>query len=189
LLVQRKVGGSIELGDETSGRIDRERGGGQSLEGSVQNQLGAAMDHDFSKVRVHTSPGADALNREMGAKAFTTGRDIYFREGAYDPHSTSGRELIAHELTHVVQQSSGAVPSTSGKMTVNDPDDEFEKEADAVAKAVTNPNVEAQLAQADVQRQAGPEEEEDVIYRQEIEEEDESIFRQESEEEEDLPLD
>ena len=51
------------------------------------------MGYDFSDVHVHTSPEADALNRDLSAQAFTTGNDIYFREGAYDPNSSSGQEL------------------------------------------------------------------------------------------------
>ena len=55
-------------------------------------------------VRLHTDTQADMLNRQLHSRAFTTGRDIYFRGGAFDPHSQSGQELIFHEATHVVQQ-------------------------------------------------------------------------------------
>ena len=96
--------------------------------------MGESMGHDFSGVRVHTSGEAHNLNEKVGAVAFTTGSDIFFRQGAYSPGSSSGQELLAHELTHVVQQSSGAVPG-SDKMTVNAPDDSFEKEADAAAQS------------------------------------------------------
>ena len=57
------------------------------------------MGHDLSGVRVHTSPEADDLSHQLGAKAFTTNQDVFFREGAYEPHSSAGQELIAHELT------------------------------------------------------------------------------------------
>lgn len=63
-----------------------------------------ALGADFGGVRVHTDERADALNRSLRARAFTTGADIFFRRGAYDPASPGGREVLAHELTHVVQQ-------------------------------------------------------------------------------------
>lgn len=110
------------------------------------------MGQDFSGVRVHTSPEADNLNRQLGAKAFTTGSDTFFRNGAYDPYSSSGQMLIAHELTHTVQQASGAVGGSGGKMTVRAPGDAFEREADAVAKAVTNPGQAGEGASRGLQR-------------------------------------
>jgi hypothetical protein len=181
LLVQQYTDdGTSDLDDETAARISRERSGGQALDASLQRQAGETVGYDLSRVRVHTSPEADALNRGLNAKAFTTGQDIFFREGAYDPHSSAGQELITHELTHVVQQSTGAVGSGSGKMTVNAPGDAFEQEADAVAKAVVS-------AGPQVQRQAA---EEQALQRQELEEEEEeqALQRQELDEEEEENL-
>jgi len=140
LLAQRSADGGFELDDETAGRISEARGGGQTLDTTVQKQMGAAMGHDFSGVRVHTGSEAADLNRDLSAKSFTTGQDIFFQQGAYDPGSSSGQELLAHELTHVVQQSTGAV-SGGQKMTVNPPGDVFEQEADTVAKQVTQRQV------------------------------------------------
>ncbi len=91
--------------------------------------MGGQFGQDFQDVRTHTSPKADKLNKEVGAEAFTTGKDIFFRDGAYDPNSGAGKQLIAHELTHVVQQSEGSMGST-GKMKVNPPGDKYEKEAE-----------------------------------------------------------
>lgn len=62
------------------------------------------MRHDFSKVRVHTDNEAVQMNQKLGARAFTHGRDIYFGAGQNKPQSTAGERLLAHELTHVVQQ-------------------------------------------------------------------------------------
>jgi len=64
----------------------------------------SAFGSDFSDVRIHTDIRADQLNRDVNAVAFTTGKDIFFRNGLYDPGSFTGRQLLAHELTHVVQQ-------------------------------------------------------------------------------------
>jgi hypothetical protein len=106
---------------------------------------------DLSGVRVHTSPEADDLSHRVNAVAFTTGQDIFFSEGAYQPGSSSGQELLAHELTHVIQQSSGAVGGGGGRMTVNAPGDAFEQEADAVAKAVVSPGIEIQRQEEEEQ--------------------------------------
>jgi len=80
------------------------KGGGQALDPSLQAQMGQAMRADFSGVKVHTDAQSDQLNQSIQAKAFTTGQDVFFRQGAYEPGSRGGQELIAHELTHVVQQ-------------------------------------------------------------------------------------
>jgi hypothetical protein len=190
LLAQRS-GQPAEVEDETAQQIEQERGRGQEIDQAVQEKLGAKMgpmgtsgpmstsDFDFSQVKVHTSPKADALNRELGAEAFTTGKDIFFREGAYDPHSSSGQELLAHEMTHVVQQSSG-LTGGEAKMTVNAPNDAFEQQADAVAReAIHSPGTNQGQG---VQRQEEPEEEE--VQMQELEDEEEQIqMRQEEEDE------
>ena len=182
LLAQRSGDGSFELDEGTVSRINQERSGGQPLEGGLQKDMGESMDHDFSGVRVHTSPEADDLSQQIGAKAFTTGQDIFLREGAYDPHSGGGQELLAHELTHVVQQSGGAAGS-GGPMTVTAPGDSYEQEADAVAKTVTGagaePRAQRQAEEDAVQMQA--EEEEELIQAQPLEEEEELMMPEEEE--------
>jgi len=183
ILAQRSGEGPTALDDETASRINQARGGGRSLDSTVQKQMSATTGYDFSGVRVHTSPEADDLNRQLGAKAFTTGRDVFFRAGTYDPHSSGGQELIAHELTHVVQQGSGAVSSSGGGMTVNAPGDAFEQEADAVAKQVAAPGM---TSGEGVQRQEMPEEEE--LQMQPEEEEEEELQMQPEEEEEELQM-
>lgn len=191
LLAQRSGQAPAELDEETAGRINRERSSGQPLEESIQASMGQAMGADFSGVRVHTSPEADELNHQIGAEAFTTAQDIFFRQNAYAPHSTEGQRLIAHELTHVVQQGTGAA-SSGGRMTVNAPDDAFEHEANATARAVTGATANAG-ASAAVQRQTEEEEEleeNQFVQKQEITEEEEERFvqKQESDDEEELPL-
>ncbi len=166
-LIQRSGNAAFDLDDETALRIDRERGGGHALDRGVGESAGARLGYDLGDVRVHTSPEADALSRELSAQAFTTGRDIFFRAGAYDPGSSGGRELIGHELTHVVQQATGAVGGgAGGGMTVNPPDDAFERAADAASRGIGAP--------PSIQRQATlQEEEERAIQTQEEDEEEE----------------
>jgi hypothetical protein len=176
LLAQRSGNGPAELEDETAGRINRERSSGQPIDEGAREHLEGAMGRDFSGVRVHTSPEADMLSQELGARAFTTGQDIFFREGAYQPGSSSGRELLAHEAAHVVQQGSGAMGS-GGQMTVNAPGDAFEQEAEAVAKSVTStgqtPGAAAgvQLQEEEKEEVQMAAEEEEQIQMQEMEEE------------------
>ncbi|MDA0672671.1 MAG: DUF4157 domain-containing protein [Cyanobacteria bacterium] len=98
-----------EVSTDLEGEINRARGGGQQLAPQLQAQMGQAMGADFSGVRVHADTQADQLNRSVGARAFTTGQDVFFRQGQYQPGSRGGQELIAHELTHVVQQSGGVM--------------------------------------------------------------------------------
>jgi len=190
LLAQRSGDGPTELDDETANRINSARGGGQSLDGDVQTKMGDAMGSDFSGVRVHTGSESNELNQQLGARAFTTGQDVFFGDGEYSPSSSSGQELIAHELTHVVQQSSGAVPSSGGGMQVNAPGDQFEQEADTVAKQVTSMDVAPAQGGSDVQRQEMDEEEMvqgKMIQREEMPEEElqtKMIQREEMPEEE-----
>lgn len=108
--IQRKqaiAGG--EASSDLESDINKARGSGQPLNAGLQQSMGQAMRADFSGVRVHTDTQSDQLNQSIQAQAFTTGQDVFFRQGAYQPENQAGQELIAHELTHVIQQNSGAV--------------------------------------------------------------------------------
>ncbi|WP_420456549.1 DUF4157 domain-containing protein [Rubrivirga sp.] len=82
---------------------------GQPLDGETRQFMEARMGHDFSGVRVHTGSRAAASAREVGARAYTVGRDVAFGTGEYRPDTAGGRRLLAHELMHVAQQRSGRV--------------------------------------------------------------------------------
>lgn len=98
-------GGGMATSPEFEASLNRERGRGQPLDKSIQEPMEQALGRDFSGVRVHANPSANSLNQKIGAKAFTTGRDVFFRQGTYQPSTQQGKRLIAHELTHVMQQS------------------------------------------------------------------------------------
>lgn len=98
-----------EISSEWEGELVRAKGGGQPMSPTVREPMERAFGADFGGVRVHTGAQADMLARSIQAKAFTTGHDVFFRQGAYEPGSRGGQELIAHELTHVVQQNGGTV--------------------------------------------------------------------------------
>lgn len=106
---RRKVIPGGEASTDLASAINSARGRGQPLDTKLQLSMGQVMGADFSGIRVHTNARSDQLNQSIQAKAFTTGQDIFFQQGAYQPGNRRGQELIAHELTHVVQQKGGAV--------------------------------------------------------------------------------
>jgi hypothetical protein len=118
-LVQRRENlGGGEASTNLESSIQSARGGGKSLDPNLQAKMGQAMGADFSGVKVHTDSQSDQLNKSIQAKAFTTGQDVFFRQGAYEPSSRGGQELIAHELTHVVQQNGNSIVSKSPDQTI-----------------------------------------------------------------------
>lgn len=104
-------------------RIQQRRGSGNPLPAAVQRHLEQGLNHDLSRVRIHDDAEADKLAKGVNAIAFTSGTDIYFQSGKFNPNTQSGLELLAHEATHTVQQSKGVV----GKGI--DPDARLEDEA------------------------------------------------------------
>jgi len=80
------------------------RSGGQALAPATANFFVERLGYDFSRVRVHTDSRAAESARAVGALAYTVGRDVVFGAGQFSPQSAEGRRLLAHELTHVVQQ-------------------------------------------------------------------------------------
>jgi hypothetical protein len=93
-----------EVDQRVEQQIQTARGGGKPLDDSLRSSMEQGFGADFSGVRVHTGSQAEALNRSLNAKAFTMGNDVFFGKGQYNPGSSSGRQLLAHELTHTVQQ-------------------------------------------------------------------------------------
>jgi hypothetical protein len=112
------------------------KGNGHPLDSRTQDSMGASFNQDFSGVRVHDDSASHQAARDLNARAFTTGRDIYFSPGAYNPNSDSGRKLLAHELTHVAQQSGGASSVSASGFSVSHPSDPLERQADQVSEAV-----------------------------------------------------
>jgi len=106
------------------------RGGGRPLDSSLANQFGSALGHSVSDVRVHTDSTAASLTRAVSARAFATGRDIFFAPGEYQPHTPMGRELIAHEVAHADQQLGAPM---SGPLVVSNPGEPLELAADKTA--------------------------------------------------------
>jgi hypothetical protein len=125
-LVQRRENlDDGEASTDLESSIQSARGRGQSLEPNLQAKMGLAMGADFSGVKVHTDSQSDQLSKSIQAKAFTTGQDVFFGQGQYNPTSRGGQELIAHELTHVVQQKGTQAPS--GQSIVHKAPDQIQR--------------------------------------------------------------
>lgn len=97
-----------EAGSKMEERLAQRKHKGQPMNGMAQSEMSNAIGADFEGVRIHTDEEAAQMNRDLGAQAFTHGNDVYFGSGKYDPGTNTGKQLLAHELTHVVQQ--GAAP-------------------------------------------------------------------------------
>jgi Domain of unknown function (DUF4157) len=107
------------------------RGAGRPLDRSVREALEPGFGTSLAGVRVHAD---SALAAPVSATAFTVGNDIHFAPGTYQPHTPAGRELIAHEVAHTIQQRGAPA---SGPLSVSQPGDALEREAEAVARDVT----------------------------------------------------
>ncbi len=90
--------------EDLQNQLNSNSGGGSPLSPAIQNSMGSAFGADFSEVRIHTNSTAVQMNKELNAQAFTHGNDIYFNQAKYAPTTTNGKHLLAHELTHTVQQ-------------------------------------------------------------------------------------
>jgi hypothetical protein len=109
------------------------RSPGQPLDEDTQSHFTAKFRQDFSRVRVHTDEQAAESARAVGALAYTVGNNVVFGAGRYSPANSSGRRLLAHELTHVVQQQHESVPSPKYRLEIGPSQDRFEREADQLA--------------------------------------------------------
>lgn len=106
-LMRKAAGGGYTASPALASRLHASRGNGQALPKRTLATMNQVFATDFSQVRVHHGPEAAGLNREIGARAFTYGSDIYFNKGEFQPDSSEGKYLLAHELTHVQQQAGG----------------------------------------------------------------------------------
>jgi hypothetical protein len=114
------------------------QGGGQPLDSGTRSVMESQLGQDFADVRIHTDPSASYSARAVNAQAYAVGNDIVFQSGTYQPDSATGQHMLAHELTHVVQQRAGPVDGTPapGGIKISDPSDRFEREAQQTADRV-----------------------------------------------------
>ncbi|MGH2731463.1 MAG: DUF4157 domain-containing protein [Actinomycetota bacterium] len=156
-------------------------GGGSPLDRDTRQSMESRFGQDFSDVRVHTDSQAGESARAVNAQAYTVGPDIVFQPGKYAPETHEGKHMLAHELTHVVQQKSGPVSGTPapGGIQISDPSDSFEQQAERTATQVMSAEPSASspasVQTLAIQRQEEEEEPQEVqasfVQRQEEEEE------------------
>lgn len=94
----------IPVSSSFASSLNASKGGGSPLPKDTRSFMEKAFSSDFSSVRIHNDDRASEMSRGISAKAFTTGNDIYFNKGQYNPGSAEGKHLLVHELTHVRQQ-------------------------------------------------------------------------------------
>lgn len=94
----------VQVSNSTAEQIQSSKGNGASLNNKTSAFMSSRTGLDFSDVKIHTDTAAEKFSKELNAKAFTIGRDIYFDKGQFQPDTKAGQHLLAHELTHVVQQ-------------------------------------------------------------------------------------
>ncbi len=109
---------------------------GQVLDAATRAFFDQRFNHDFGRVRIHADATAEQSARSVNALAYTVGQDIVFAAGQYRPHTTAGRELLAHELVHTIQQSGTPAGNVPGTLSVGDPGDAAEREAESTARTV-----------------------------------------------------
>lgn len=109
--VQNKTIGEGDEGNNAAveNTLKETRGKGVPLNSVTKNEMESGFGADFSGVRIHNDSKAAEMSQQLGAQAFTSGNDIYFNTGKYNPESAAGKHLLAHELTHTVQQGASAI--------------------------------------------------------------------------------
>ena len=131
-------GKSPSLSATLTDQLAASRSGGRSLPPATRQFMESRFAHDFGAVQIHTDDSAVALNRQLNAKAFTHRQHIYFGSGQYQPNTMAGRLLLAHELTHVVQQTGGSQSRSPLPSQQRPPQSQFSLEQDALAFAHTS---------------------------------------------------
>ena len=134
ILMRKGAGGEVAP-DAESALATAGADCGHELPGELRGKFEDSLGTDLSSVRVHTGDDSAAAADAVGARAYATGNDIHFGANEYDPHSTGGQELIAHEVAHTVQQRGGG-PARQNKLAVSESHDAAEVEADRAASAM-----------------------------------------------------
>ncbi len=152
---ERDPSGGDRVSDAAA-RLLGSAGPGRALPGGVRESLEARTGEPLGDVRVHDGPGAARAAEALGARALAVGRSVYFAEGEYRPDTRAGRELLAHEVAHTVQQADASMPSFAS-LRVGRPGDRHEAQAERFAEsfasgAAAGPAPAPALGTARVQR-------------------------------------
>jgi len=120
---QAKLSGKQPKGGGVEARLKSSKGQGQKMSKTTRREMEAGFGADFSDVNIHTGSEAQAMSDELGAQAFTSGKDVYFNDGKYDPDSKEGKHLLAHELTHTIQQKGKDMKKVQRSVITNQSED------------------------------------------------------------------
>lgn len=124
------------------------RGDGEPLPDDTRAKMESGIGADFSGARIHTGEDAVHMNHDLNSQAFTSGNDIYFDQGKYNPDTTGGDHLLAHELTHMVQQ--GAAKSGNDSVQTKTRDDESIQKQENNSSIITSQETTQKLTPADI---------------------------------------
>jgi Domain of unknown function (DUF4157) len=138
-----------EVANVPSSVYDVLHSAGQPLGLSIRTLLEPSFGHDFSHVRIHTDRRAAESARDVNALAYTVGRDIVFNSGQFQPSTKQGKHLLAHELTHTIQQEQNGNRSLQ-HLQVGPKDDPFERQAEAVSDSVVSGSPSAPISSSGV---------------------------------------
>jgi hypothetical protein len=137
--IQRKGDGDLSTVPEGFEATMQRSGAGQPLDEGTRSFMESRFGQDFGDVQIHTDSAAAEASQQIQAQAFTTGRDIYFGRGRFQPQATEGKKLLAHELVHTIQQTTQSSTQTKGELS--SPNDPLEQVADDIAAKVLSDNV------------------------------------------------
>jgi hypothetical protein len=167
-----------EPDSELADRIRAQLGRGEQLPDGLRAEAQAGLGQRLGDVRLHRDTQAAALAGDLSARAFTTGQDVFFGQGEYDPSTPSGFELITHELAHTLQQGSGGVEGRQAApdLTISNPADRDEQAAAAVARRATRdlqtgkaqPGMANDRADADPAGPAGSTVQRDLVVQRDL---------------------
>lgn len=139
----------VPVSPEMASEIQGMSGGGSLLDSQTRSFMEGRFGADFGRVRIHTGPQAASLSSDLNALAFTVGSDIMFAQGRYSPYSQAGRQLLAHELTHVVQQQG------SGPHSIQRAETDTASSCSGLADSAADINVRVNAALAHARTAAG----------------------------------
>ncbi|WP_200978591.1 DUF4157 domain-containing protein [Echinicola sp. 20G] len=114
---------NVKRPNKVEHKLHQSKGAGQTMTQEAKHKMELGFGADFSKVKIHTDQSAIEMNKALGAHAFTNGNDIYFNTGKYDPNSKSGQLLLAHELTHTLQQQGAVKKKIQRKVKISGTDE------------------------------------------------------------------
>ena len=138
-IIQRNPESGQTTNSSIESQLNNSKGSGSSMSTKTQSSMESGFGKDFSNVKIHTDTNAIQMSRDLGAQAFTHGNDIYFNQGKYSPETDSGQHLLAHELTHTIQQGASVQPKMIQKTGDTETDQEEATETVEPTHEFTHP--------------------------------------------------